>query len=113
MSAEPRPVCDLLPALVGPIVWAAHFFAVYLAEAVLCTAPAASDAAVVRFVCAGLTLLALAILLWAHWRSGSDHIEGLPRSFSMTRPLIGISIVAVLWTSIPLFMLQGCTPAGA
>ena len=31
MSAEPRPVCDLLPALAGPIVWAAHFFAVYLA----------------------------------------------------------------------------------
>lgn len=112
MSAQPRAVTDLLAGLAGPIVWAAHFFGVYLAEALLCASSSVSGVAAVRFAGAGLTVLALAILLWARLRARADHIEGLPPSFSITRPLIDLSIVAVLWTSIPLFMLQGCMSVG-
>ena len=50
MSAHPRPMSDLLLALTGPIVWAGHFFGVYLTEALLCSTPGPATGAQVRWI---------------------------------------------------------------
>ena len=59
MSAHPRSMSDLLLALTGPIVWAGHFFGVYLTEALLCSTPDPAIGAQVRWIGAGLTVIAL------------------------------------------------------
>jgi hypothetical protein len=95
-----------LLALTGPMIWAAHFFEVYLAEAVLCS-PSVSNANAVRVAGVTLTLIAVLALLWARRRFG----QGEARTFA--RPLIDLSIVAVLLTAIPLALIAACSPAGA
>jgi hypothetical protein len=88
------------------MVWAAHFFALYLAEAVLCS-PSVPYASAVRVAGVTITLIAVLALLWARRRFG----QGEARTFA--RPLIDLSIVAVLLTAIPLALIAACSPAGA
>ena len=95
-----------LLALIGPAIWAAHFFAVYLVEAVLCS-PAVAFANGVVFTAAGLTSVAVIALLWVRRIS----IQERWRSF--VRPLVDLSIIAVMLTGIPLTMIGVCAPAGA
>ncbi len=95
-----------LLALTGPMIWAAHFFAVYLAEAVLC-APTVSHPDAVRVAGALLTVIAVLALLWAR------RVRGQREASPLTRPLIDLSIVAVLFTAIPLALIDACRIAGA
>jgi len=112
MSVRTRPVGDLLFALIGPMVWAAHFFVVYLLEAMLCV-PGASDSGAARIAAAFATVIALVVLICARLSRRTDCVDGLSQSFSFTRPLIYLSMVAVLWTSLPLLVVQTCQPAGS
>jgi hypothetical protein len=119
MNAHPRPASDLLVASFGPIVWAAHFFGLYLTEALLCTAPEAATGAQVRSIGAGMTVIALAALvaLALRHRHGFRLSAGgntrTPAALSkFAGPLTIVSILAVLWTSIPLFLLPACAPGG-
>jgi hypothetical protein len=95
-----------LLALVGPMIWAAHFFAVYLAEAVLCSPDVAADRAVPA-VGVGLTVAALIVLIWVRRRAAGGAVSWF------VRPLIDLSIVAVVLTAIPLLMIEACRSAGA
>jgi hypothetical protein len=88
------------------MVWAAHFFALYLAEAVLCS-PSVPYASAVRVAGVTITLIAVLALLWARRLFGQS--EARP----FARPLIDLSIVAVLLTAIPLALIAACRPAGA
>lgn len=106
MSARTITIGNALLALIGPAIWALHFFAVYLAEAVLCS-PAVAFANGVVFVGAGLTIAAMIALLWVRRIS----IQERWRPF--VRPLVDLSIVAVVLTGIPLAMIDVCRPAGA
>jgi len=119
MSAHPQPISDLLLALTGPIVWAGHFFGVYLTEALLCTATGPATGAPVRPIAAGLTVIALAALVaFAFRHRHSFHLSagdntGMSAPLSaFAGPLTIVSILAVLWTSIPLFLLPACAPGG-
>ena len=118
MSAHPRPMSDLLLALIGPIVWAGHFFGLYLTEALLCSILAPAAGAQIRWIGAGLTVIALAALLTFAMCSQrcfgfSDDKRTDPGTlFSFAGPLTIVSILAVLWTSIPLFLLPACAPGG-
>ena len=117
MSAHPRPMSDLLLALAGPMVWAGHFFGLYLTEAVLCSTPAPAGAQV-RWIGAGLTVIALAALAaFALRHRHGFHLfacdaTGASAALSFAGPLTIVSILAVLWTSIPLFLLPACAPGG-
>jgi NADH:ubiquinone oxidoreductase subunit 6 (subunit J) len=95
-----------LLALVGPMIWASHFFAVYLAEAVLCSPAVAADGAVYL---AGvvLTIAAVIGLLWVRRSSARGKWS------SFVRPLIDLSIVAVVLTAIPLVIIDACRSSGA
>ena len=63
MSAHPRPMSDLLLAFTGPLVWAGHFFGLYLTEALLCSTSASAATIQIRWIGAGLTVIALAALI--------------------------------------------------
>ena len=115
MSAHPRATSDLLLALTGPIVWAGHFFGLYLTEALLCSAPGPATGGQVRWIGAGLTAIALAGLVAFALRHRHDfHLfagdaTGASAALSFAGPLTIVSILAVLWTSIPLFLLPACS----
>ena len=63
MSAHLRPISDLLLAFTGPLVWAGHFFGLYLTEALLCSTSPSAAAIQIRWIGAGLTVIALAALI--------------------------------------------------
>ena len=105
MSARVYTVGQALLGLIGPIIWAVHFFSLYLTEAILCVSADANTS--VRIAGVGLTVAAMAALL--HARSRATHSPWA----SLIRPLIDLSILAVVWTAIPLVALRTCTPAGA
>lgn len=105
MSARVYTAGQALLGLIGAIIWAAHFFALYLAEALLCVSADAGTG--VRLVGGGLTLAAIAALLYVRSRASQS------TWVSLIRPLIDLSMLAVIWTAVPLIALQTCTPAGA
>jgi hypothetical protein len=117
MIGKPRPLSALLIALAAPIIWFTHFIGLYLAEAFLCTGPAvASNLRVFGGVWTTLALATLLVLAIRE-RKVSHHREGdgtaaTDDQSALVRPLTLLSILAVLWTSGPLFALPGCTPAG-
>jgi hypothetical protein len=113
MNGQPLPLSNLLFALAGPIVWAAHFFTLYLSEAFACTDGV--DAAAVGWIGTGATIVALAAL--AVWGArfptgagGSREGRASPHSlFAFAPPLTVLSMLAILWSAMPLFLLQACT----
>lgn len=105
MSTRVHNVGHALLGLIGPIIWAAHFFLLYLAEALLCVSSDGGTS--IRLAGGGLTLAAIVALFYARSRTTGSPWEPL------IRPLIDLSIIAVVWTAIPQVALQTCTPAGA
>jgi hypothetical protein len=108
-----RPMIDLLFAMAGPIVWAIHFFGLYLAEAFLCPPAVSADSGIVRPFALILTVVALAVLIWlrVNARTPTQAPGATSSALSFKRPLIDVSIVAVLWTSIPLFLIDAWRPS--
>jgi hypothetical protein len=115
MSTGVRPMRDFLAALFGPIVWSLHFSGVYLVQALLCTTTEFATAPV-RATGAGLTIAALlALAIFAvRRRRASQTISGDGESpaLSFAGPLTALSILAILWTSVPLFLLPACGTVG-
>jgi hypothetical protein len=93
--------------LIGPLVWTMHFFAVYLAEAILCSLNDPYYATIVRALGLLLSLIATSLLIWVRVRWPRDIWP------SVSRPLIDLSIVAIVLSSIPLLVLRACQSAGA
>jgi hypothetical protein len=56
-----------------------------------------------------LTVMALAALIWL--RVTSEAPGDTSGALSFKRPLVDLSVVAVLWTSIPLFLIEACARA--
>jgi len=111
MNGEIRPISSLLIALLGPIIWAAHFFGVYLVEAVLCPA---REPVSIGLVGLALSALALAALTLHSARCHlSDPAGGARDPLRFTLPLTLLSMTAVVWTSLPLLVLPACTPGGS
>jgi hypothetical protein len=115
MTARPRPITSMLLALAGPIVWLAHFLALYLAEAFLCTFPGPASTITLRAMAAVLTVLAVLVLAVAArgYASGYGGFGGSNPSnahLALARPLALLSILAVLWTFVPAVLLPACTP---
>jgi hypothetical protein len=59
MTTKAQPLGKFLLAMLGPTVWAAHFFVVYGVEAAVCTR-AASPAVTMRWIVAAATTAAVA-----------------------------------------------------
>jgi hypothetical protein len=115
VTAEVHSRLVVLKALAGPIVWAGHFFFLYLLEAFLCTADAAYIGVVrwtgIAATAAALGLLALLVLSSGRASNGSivNTARDDPMAFAV--PLTLLSMVAVAWASMPLFLLPACLSA--
>jgi hypothetical protein len=107
VKAEANANREALLILIGPLVWAAHFFAVYLAEAILCSLDDPGYGTIVRALGLALSIVAVSFLIWMRFRSLRDIWP------SISRPLIDLSIVAIVLSSIPLLLLRACHSAGA
>lgn len=110
-----KPVTDFVFALTPLIVWSLHFFAVYIAEALICTAsrPLQSNMHAATIILTLLALAALTLILFSQrkWigriRTNTLFIETdfLPL---VTVALSLISAIAILWVAIPSFFLPVC-----
>jgi hypothetical protein len=110
MTGQARSIGAILPFLAGPLIWAAHFFALYLTESYAC---ASMSSGIVSAIGLGGTLLALAAIsfaAWTFWRSAQagDSRNSLA-AFAL--PLALLSGVAIVWTALPILLLPACAVA--
>ena len=113
MKSEARPVTDLLFAVAGPLVWAAHFFSVYLTEALLCSTQEPALQRSVHFMAGSQTVLALVVMLVIAIQHRSDDSAGRRSAVpAFALPLTLLSALAVIWSSLPSLLLPACRIAG-
>jgi hypothetical protein len=119
MATSRRWLGDFALLLSGPLVWAAHFFSMYGAEAVICTGPDAASR--------GEQLLPVATALTAAAMAGLIGILG--RRFAVSRrarratkslfwrdaptALAALAMLGVLWVALPALLLPVCWPPAA
>ncbi len=111
MSAQVRSIGSMLLLLAGPLVWAAHFFALYLTESFGCDGV---NKEIVRAVGAGYTLLALTVVAWTAWvfgRSRPQEYGNVSLAARFALPLVLLSGVAIVWAALPVILLSPCTVA--
>lgn len=109
-----KPISDFLWVLSGPIIWAVHFFSIYLVEALLCTAsmPSGSAMTAATSILTGAALLAMFAIV-AHRIPLSEiglnsaHDEKGFLAF-LTAILVILSALAVIWVTIPGVWLSVC-----
>jgi hypothetical protein len=113
-----RPLGDLLRVFVGPGLWAIHFAIMYGAEGLICPALPAAQGSIMIWTASVASLAVLtALVVYAttlarQWSSadlaaGSNSIVFL-RSLALLLALL--SMVGVIWTTLPLVFLSACTP---
>jgi hypothetical protein len=118
--ARSRSFSDWAFVLAGPVVWAAHFFLLYGAEALLCTGPgAAARGGQLLPLAAALTAAAVACLLGiVAWqfrfrrraRRATEGIAGTLFWRDAPTALAGLAMLAVLWVAYPAMLLPACAP---
>ncbi len=109
MTSQPRPLTDLIGSLIGPIVWAAHFFEMYGAEALICTEGVGFQN--MRLFAATATAVAVGVLAIAIVRNRRPMppSEGrVPALREISNVLSLISIGAVLAVALPAAVIPAC-----
>ena len=109
---------QLIWAVAGPMIWAAHFFLMYAAQTVLCTTmPGRADrhftsAGIVLTAVAGLALLVLIGHRFAttHRDQGLDIAPSQPFLGQVQVVLAALSLLAVIWAAVAAAALPVCTP---
>ncbi len=103
---------QIVAAFGAPVVWAAHFGTLYAANAIACARDSAASVSATATIA---TLLAIGIIVML-WRIGEGAPAGLAggdRSTStmlrfLSRWLGGLSLLAILWTAVPVFLVEAC-----
>ena len=93
------------------IVWAAHFFVVYVVVAAQCSPAAIDREAPAVWMLAALSAVAMGVcglLLWRAWRvvRGAGGNPALHDWAALCSGILGA--IGIAWTTLPLFMLDGC-----
>lgn len=120
---------SLWSLILGPIVWALHFLAVYVGAAVLCAKGWNVDVAgfgAVRVAIGAATFIAVTAILWAgsvawrRWREDDvatgffvphdrDTVESRRRFTAFSAVLLaGLSLTAVLYQAMPAIFIATC-----
>lgn len=120
MTAPRDTIATFVSILAGPAIWAAHFFLVYGAQALICTGPdAPARGGLLLPIDVALTAAAVSGLLYLMtWRLPSRQApqatEGTGRSlFWRDTPvaLAALAMLGVLWAALPPILLPACAPA--
>jgi hypothetical protein len=105
---------NLLLMLVGPLIWAAHFLAIYVFNGILCARPhwniqwaGMSLSSWGILGAAVIAVLAItAILLRAHPSETAADNRAFIRWMSLALSLL--SMVAIVWETVPVLLLPAC-----
>ncbi|WP_075292894.1 hypothetical protein [Pararhizobium arenae] len=124
MRLIPKEVETLWTLFTGPVVWALHFLACYIAAAVYCAkaSQVSFSFGTLRLSLFAMTAVALAAILvaaWLSWRqwgfgSGDPPHDAPTRQDRLlfqgfaTLLLSGLSFVAVIFVSVPLLFIEVC-----
>jgi hypothetical protein len=97
----------LLLGLAGPpVVWAAHFIAVYAVISAACAPRGMLDPALSGLLVLALTAICLPLSLWPFWGSATRASEEMTRAI---RWLSAISAAAILFDALPFVLVVGCS----
>jgi hypothetical protein len=114
MITRTQPLSGFLLALLGPMVWAMHFFVVYGLEAALCTraiSPVLTMRWTVAVATAGAVGGLVVFLILRFRRSSEPDAPGFLRTISISLALI--SVGAILAVAASALRLPACLqPAG-
>lgn len=97
----------LLRGTLPLIIWAAHFFAVYILVAAQCSAAGAPR----RWILGALSLLAIgacALVLWRARRTLRCAGEDTALLDWAAAGSAVLAMAAIAWTSIPMLLIDGC-----
>lgn len=97
--------------LIGPILWAIHFTALYLTHTLVCVSLARDAPALIPIIIGMATLLAAApILLFLFWPRLLSRWHGDSGTFlrATLKLLLVLSLVAIVWGGISGFMVPAC-----
>lgn len=119
IRTENRSIGNLLLCLGGPVVWATHFFLLYLAQALICTSEAgpgrdrhfALTAAAVTFI-AVIGLLGFLVLQLRHAALTDREPESRDAScflHEIGAVLAALALLGSAWIAWPAFTLGACT----
>lgn len=114
MTMKTRFSVELLYLIAGPLIWLAHFLSIYIVNALACA----------RSVLAGLwlglpisswiivagsaaALAAMAVVAWRQ-RARVRARNAPPFHAWLAATLCGLSAVAVVWETLPVFLLTAC-----
>jgi hypothetical protein len=112
-----RPVADLLRLFIGPVVWFLHLALLYGAEALICTPPVGSGAAMMWLGIAA-TVAALGTLVFLAAgppRAGGRPSEHMGAAYlhNTTRLLAFLSAIGVIWNALPVALVPVCALAAS
>lgn len=102
--------------IAGPIIWAAHFLFINTINALLCARPSSglSNVAlglpVSSWIILMASVLALGVMAWVTIRQRQRSGPGGRAAFSaaLTRSLCLLSALAVIWQTMPVFLVSEC-----
>jgi hypothetical protein len=104
----------------GFLVWSIHFGLIYFVQTAFCTTGRwAGDDSSLRAIEVALTALALLALLWIAGRGlrrasdGDGGHELSPFLRTLAKASAAIALAAIVWTTLPVLMLDACGWAGA
>lgn len=111
-----RSSVEMVYLFAGPVIWAVHFFLVYGTNALLCARvpwlakliwlgqPAST------WITLATSVLGCAALVWLILRAPRRGFPGGRSSFLTTvgRTLCGLSLVAVIWQTLPVLLVSAC-----
>jgi hypothetical protein len=122
MSARADKILGLVLSTSGLLIWAAHFGLMYATQTAFCALLQRPPAAVsFRVIALALTAIAVAALvglgisLRAENGRAADPAKAGSEQFlhGTTVAVIGIALIAVLWSVVPLLFLSACTAPAA
>ncbi|MDB5934755.1 MAG: hypothetical protein JWQ01_2099 [Massilia sp.] len=91
------------------MIWAAHWFAVYILVAAQCTPAMMSPAAPRRWMLAVLSVVALGACLALLWRARRTLADGDASLLDWAAAGSAVlATVGVVWTTLPMALIDGC-----
>jgi hypothetical protein len=102
---------QLLRGTLPLLVWAAHFIFCYLLAAAQCTPAAMRAGGPDRMLMGIVTVAALLVCAWLMWRERGILKNANEAALLDWAAALGalLAFVGIVWTGLPLFLVQGCS----
>lgn len=110
---------ELVFPLTGPAIWAAHLFALYATETILCAdqawSPPVGQITLIQGTLSVFAVAALGIFMsqQIQLHRGVQHTASATANFlrEISIALAAMAMIAVTWSTLPAMLLPACRPA--